>query len=366
MSRIASIARQIAEHGAVVRVTVIRSDGSTPRDTGAAMFVGAGHITDTIGGGALELSAIAHARRLLSELGMPASPSHSAVANLPPASACREGARAAAWQRDVRGFALGPSLGQCCGGHARLLFEVFTQREHPYLEVLARDAEPDTALLLRPLEAGRPLEVATSRKQQTERPLPVMRVVRDMLSGARPRAVELVRGAKGETAWFVEPMARRLVPLYIYGAGHVGRALVHILRDLPFAVTWADTAILRFPSSASPNVQVKATPHLPALAYDLVLTYSHALDLAICHAVLRRGVFGHLGLIGSATKRTRFVKRLAELGIAPPMLARLTCPIGLPGLGGKEPGMIAVAVAAQLLQLTTAGRGALVAGNERQ
>jgi xanthine dehydrogenase accessory factor len=378
MSRIASIARQIAEHGAVVRVTVIRADGSTPRDTGAAMFVGAGHITDTIGGGALELSAIAHARRLLSELGMPAPPSRSAVASPPAASAYREGARAAAWQRDVRAFALGPSLGQCCGGHARLLFEVFTQREHPYLEALACDAEPDTALLLRSVEAGRPLEVATSRNQQTERPLPVMRLVRDMLSGARPRAAELVRGAKGETAWFVEPMARRLVPLYIYGAGHVGRALVHMLRDLPFAVTWADTAILRFPSSASPDVQVKATTDLPALAYDagagvyhLVLTYSHALDLAICHAVLRRGVFGHLGLIGSATKRTRFVKRLAELGIAPPMLARLTCPIGLPGLGGKEPGMIAVAVAAQLLQLATADRqetagGALAAKDERQ
>jgi xanthine dehydrogenase accessory factor len=86
------------------------------------------------------------------------------------------------------------------------------------------------------------------------------------------------------------------------------------------------------------------------------MTYSHALDLAICHAVLRRGDFGHLGLIGSATKRVRFMKRLTELGIAPSLLARLTCPIGIPGLGGKEPSMIAVAVAAQLVQLAMAGR----------
>jgi xanthine dehydrogenase accessory factor len=379
MSRIASIAREIAERGAVVRVTVIRADGSTPRETGAAMLVGARHFTDTIGGGALELEAIAHARRMLSELGVPPPPSLRASPNLPPAaSASGEAASAPAWQRDVREFALGPSLGQCCGGYARLLFEMFTAREHAFLAALAGDADPDTALVVRRLEAGRPLEVATRPDEQSDRPLPVTRALRDMLSGARPREAMLVRGAKGETAWFVEPMARRLVPLYIYGAGHVGRALVHMLRDLPFAVTWADTSILRFPDAASLDVQVKATPDLPALAYGaaagayhIVMTYSHAIDLAICHAVLRRGDFGHLGLIGSATKRTRFLKRLTELGIASPLLARLTCPIGLPGLGGKEPGTIAVAVAAQLVQLATVGRqetagGALVAKDGRR
>src|SRR5712691_6344321 len=104
--------REIAEHGAVVRVTVIRADGSTPREAGAAMLVGDGHITDTIGGGALELEAIAHARGLLA----------------------RRADVAAPWKRDVRDFALGPSLGQCCGGHTRLLFEVFTGRELPALE----------------------------------------------------------------------------------------------------------------------------------------------------------------------------------------------------------------------------------------
>jgi xanthine dehydrogenase accessory factor len=364
VSRIASIAREIAEHGAVVRVVVIRADGSTPRETGAAMLVGAGHITDTIGGGALELEAVAHARRMLRELGVPPPPSPRASTKSPPAaSAWGEGTRAPAWQRDVREFALGPSLGQCCGGYAQLLFEMFTAREHPCLETLARGTEPDTALVVRRLEAGRPLEVATSPEEQTDRPLPVTRALRDMLSGGRPCEAMLVRGGEGETAWFVEPMARRLVPLYIYGAGHVGRALVHMLRDLPFAVTWTDTSILRFPNSASPGVQVKATLDLPALAdgaaagaYHIVMTYSHALDLAICHAVLRRGDFGHLGLIGSATKRTRFLRRLTELGIPSATLARLNCPIGLPGLCGKEPGMIAVAVAAQLVQLAIASR----------
>jgi xanthine dehydrogenase accessory factor len=263
----------------------------------------------------------------------------------------------------VRDFALGPSLGQCCGGYTRLLFEVFTGRERPTLEALARGTDPDAALVLRPLESGRPLETVSSRKEPSARPLAVTRALRDMLSGARPREAMLIRGGKVAGAWFVEPLARRMVPLTIYGAGHVGRALVRVLQDLPFAVTWADTAAARFPDVLPPHVHVQATLDLPALAaaapagaWHIVMTYSHALDLAVCHAVLRRGDFGHLGLIGSATKRARFLKRLAELGIAPAALARLSCPIGLPGLGGKEPGMIAVAVAAQLVQLATADR----------
>jgi len=152
-----------------------------------------------------------------------------------------------------------------------------------------------------------------------------------------------------------------MVPLHIYGAGHVGRALVRVLQDLPFAVTWADTAASRLPNPVPLHVRAHATPDLPALAaaapadaFHIVMTYSHALDLAICHAVLRRGQFAYLGLIGSATKRARFTQRLAGLGVAPPMLARLTCPIGLPGVGAKEPAMIAVSVAAQLMALASA------------
>ena len=263
----------------------------------------------------------------------------------------------------MRDFALGPSLGQCCGGYTRLLFEVFTARERPALEALATVTDPDATLVLRPLDGGRPLEVMSTRKDPGERPLAVTRAVRDMLSGARPREAVLIRGSKGDGAWFVEPLERRTMPLYIYGAGHVGRALVRVLQDLPFAITWADTSAARFPDPIPTHVQALPTPDLPALAsaapagaWHIVMTYSHALDLAICHAVLRRGAFGHLGLIGSATKRARFLKRLTELGIPAAMLGRLACPIGLPGLGGKEPSMIAVAVAAQLVQLATASR----------
>jgi xanthine dehydrogenase accessory factor len=340
MTWIANIVGQLTEHDAIVRVTVIRAAGSTPREAGAAMLVGIDHTVNSIGGGALELAAIGHARALLRRL-----------SEADPTSPC--------WQRDVLDLALGPSLGQCCGGHARLLFEAFTAGERHALEALVRTADP-AALVVRPTESGGALQIVSNRKEQAERPLPVTRALREMLAGARPRAPLLIRTAKDHSPWFVEPLARSMVPLHIYGAGHVGRALVRVLEDLPFRVTWADTAAQRFPDAVPPYVGARVSPDLPGLAaaapadaYHIVMTYSHALDLAICHAVLRRGQFGHLGLIGSATKRARFLHRLAGLGIAPAMLQRLTCPIGLPGVGAKEPAMIAVSVAAQLVELAT-------------
>lgn len=361
MAWIETVAHAVAEHGAAVRVTVVRADGSTPRETGAAMLVAGDTVHATIGGGALELQAIAHARALLAALtpSLPASPTS------PPAATARgEGARAApSWQRDVRDFALGPSLGQCCGGHTRLLFEVFTVRERGALDALARDCDADRALLLRPLVSGLPLHAAVDRREhRADWPLSVTRAVRDMLTGARARAPLLMRGGTGAAPWFIEPFARTRHRLYLYGAGHVGRALVHVLRDLPFDIAWIDTAAVRFPDEipAHARAHIAADPAAFAAhtaagdAFHLVLTYSHALDLAICHGLLRRGDARFVGLIGSRTKRARFLKRLSDLGVGEAGLARLTCPIGLPGLGGKEPGMIAIAVAAQLVRLAQA------------
>jgi xanthine dehydrogenase accessory factor len=228
MAWLTDIVRDIDEFGAVVRVSIVRADGSTPRETGAAMRVSARTVQGTIGGGALELTAIAHARALLA----------------------RGSDTAAAWTRDVRELALGPSLGQCCGGHTRLLFEVLTMRERAHMAALARDCDADRALLLRPLAGGMPPCAATDRRaHRAEWPLAVTRTVRDMLSGARAREAVLARGGEGEPAWFIEPLARRQHALYVYGAGHVGRALVHVLRDLPFATTWVDTHAARFPDA---------------------------------------------------------------------------------------------------------------------
>jgi xanthine dehydrogenase accessory factor len=239
---------------------------------------------------------------------------------------------------------------------------VFGACERAHLHRLVRDCDAAGGLILRHLAEGTPPFVATDRKEHhSEWPLGVTRAVREMLSGARPRAPLLVRGHKGEPTWFIEPLARPMHRLYVYGAGHVGRAIVRVLEDLPFVVTWVDTSASRFPERIPPHATAEITPDPAALAGSagagachLVLTYSHALDLAICHSLLRRGDFRFLGLIGSATKRARFLKRLAELGIGEVQLKRLVCPIGLPGIGGKEPAVIAVSVAAQLVQLAAA------------
>jgi xanthine dehydrogenase accessory factor len=156
-------------------------------------------------------------------------------------------------------------------------------------------------------------------------------------------------------AW---PDAAPRFHLQLYGAGHVGRAIVQLLAGLPCRVTWIDERESEFPPGELPphieklciepvDAEVRAAP--PGCFY-LVLTHSHALDMAISEAILKRGDFGFFGLIGSATKKARFLRRLGERGIAAPLLQQMTCPIGVPGIAGKEPEVIALAVVAQLLQ----------------
>lgn len=148
----------------------------------------------------------------------------------------------------------------------------------------------------------------------------------------------------------VEPGA----PLWIYGAGHVGRALVQTMAALPdYAITWVDTGADRFPDVPDTVTQLvaadpaKATAYAPKDAHHLILTYSHEMDLAICHALLTHG-FASAGLIGSATKWARFRKRLADLGHSAEAIKRIACPIGDPALG-KHPTALAIGVAHAML-----------------
>lgn len=141
-------------------------------------------------------------------------------------------------------------------------------------------------------------------------------------------------------------------PLWIYGAGHVGRALVDVMTPLPdFDITWVDTHAVRFPETdvttliaTDPALVVK---HAPKEADHLILTYSHEIDLALCHAVLCHD-FHSAGLIGSATKWARFRSRLAALGHSNEQISRIACPIGDPALG-KHPAAIALGVATAMI-----------------
>ena len=301
----AALGRALAAHRRVARVVVAGVEGSAPREVGAAMLVWEVGQDGTIGGGTLEFEAARAARAMLSE-----------------GPALR-----------LERHALGPALGQCCGGAVRLLTELF-------------EAVPEGAVFARPV-AG-----------PAEPPLAVRRLLAQARGSGQAPKPQLLQG------WMVEPVSAPARPLWIYGAGHVGRALVGTLAPLPdFAITWVDTAADRFPGAIPEGVTqlVAANPaelvrHAPSAAEHLVLTYSHALDLELCHRLLCHG-FSSAGLIGSASKWARFRNRLRQLGHADAQISRIRCPIGNPTLG-KHPQAIAVGVAAALLNPSTATQNA--------
>lgn len=292
----ASLIDACLAHGRVVRVVIAAARGSAPREVGAAMLVWAGGQSGTIGGGALEYEVAAAARQLT---------------------------------QDSRSrHALGPDLGQCCGGAVDILSEIYDVNRARALppDLVARGPDP------MPLSIKRMMKAARNQGQ-----LPPAQMI---------------------DGWMIEPVRAPDQHIWIWGAGHVGRALVDVLQHMPgYRLTWADTAADRFPDRVSEDVTVVPAIDLPALAahapegaHHLILTFSHDIDLGLCHALLTRG-FATCGLIGSATKWARFRKRLVDLGHATAEITRITCPIGDPSLG-KDPAMIAIGVAYRLAQST--------------
>ncbi len=284
-------AREALQQGPAALVTIIATEGSVPRRPGARMVVTGTGLAGTIGGGALEYQATAQARAILS---------------LAPGS----------WR--VQDYPLGPLLGQCCGGRVRLLVE--------HLESV-----PD---------GEGPFEVILSD-----------RVDRKLLPGAGRRTI----GARGPLptagARFLEPVESHSLPVYLFGAGHVGRAIAARATGLPLDIAWYDS---RAEAAETPGVVLADEAAMAACAAEapdgaavVVLTHDHALDYRLVAAALG-GRARFVGLIGSKTKRARFLSRLAADKVD---AARLTCPIGLPGIGGREPEVIAIATLAQLLML---------------
>jgi xanthine dehydrogenase accessory factor len=222
-------------------------------------------------------------------------------------------------------------------------------------------AAPSGRLTLRGTGGGAPIGVSERNDPALDAaPRPVARAARAMLAGERPEGVLLLRGVRrgdGVEDWLIEPAPRVAPPLWIYGAGHVGRALVRALDGLGFDLCWVDTARERFPDPVPDHATMlvatdpaDAAGLAPPGAIHFVMTFSHAIDLAICHRLLMRGDFARLGLIGSETKRARFRSRLQAMGVDPATLDRLTCPIGIGGVASKTPQAIAIVAAAQALQ----------------
>jgi xanthine dehydrogenase accessory factor len=313
-----------------ILVTVAMVEGSGPREPGAKMAVGADRQFDTIGGGHLEMRACEIAREMLR---MPA------------------GTLAA--ERRLQRFPLGPGLGQCCGGVVHLSFERIEHAAREQIDCLTqrwREAQDTWRLIA--LDTLTQPALADAAGASIAGP-------RNALLGQcdKQRSCHLVFDQSGRR-WLVDPCRVYRKHLFLFGAGHVGAAIVRALAELPCHVTWVDERDDMFPPSLPANVRIEATDAPEALidaaapgCSFLVMTHSHALDQRLATHILWRRDVEWFGLIGSNTKRIQFEHRLRERGIAPERLADMVCPIGLPGIGGKAPAVIAVAVAAQLLQV---------------
>jgi xanthine dehydrogenase accessory factor len=302
-----TVERFLTEHGAAVLVTLAQAQGSSPREAGARMMVRPdGRFSGTIGGGALEWLALAEARSMMAGPG-------------------------ASYRRLNK--ALGPELGQCCGGRVVVTLERFGAAD---LDRVSRLAAAERAGGFTTLaEPGRPMA-------RTVAPAELV-----------PPVSAYAQLADGRIA---ERFGSDATALYLFGAGHVGQCLVLALAPLPFAVSWIDPRAGAFPSHVPGNVTCRTgnePVHLleqaPDGAFIAIMTHSHALDLDVAAAALKARRFPYVGLIGSATKRARFAGQLRQIGMASDDIDRLICPIGLTEIHDKAPAAIAAAIAAQLL-----------------
>lgn len=160
----------------------------------------------------------------------------------------------------------------------------------------------------------------------------------------------------GKVTVLLEPFGPPDFTVALFGAGHVGKALVTVLAGVPGRILWIDARAEQFPAAIPSNVEKILTdapedevPDLPPGALALVMTHSHDLDQTICERLLKRGDCRYIGLIGSDTKWRRFEARMIAKGLAPELVRTIRCPIGIDGITGKHPHEIAIAVAAELL-----------------
>ena len=303
-----TLARLLRGGTPAMLVIVAKVEGSGPREPGTRMIVTDDDLYGTIGGGQLEFEALRSARAALK----------------------------AAPDAFVERFPLGPELSQCCGGVVTVMYEPFTSADAAWVEQLCEKAS-------KPLDTVRLVEkTAGAAFSRT--------------SFSDEAAGNFLFDIAGDDFTLTERLGDARQPLWLFGAGHVGKALARALEPLPFKITWIDGRLGQFPADVPGDVGTleAAMPELlvdeaPPGTFFVVMTHSHPLDQDICEAVLRRRDFAYLGLIGSDTKAARFRSRLRSEGLDDADLARLHCPIGLPEIAGKAPEVIAASVAADLL-----------------
>ena len=319
MGWIEQASHSLAAEDKLVRILLAEVRGSAPREIGASMLVSQSITIGSIGGGKLEYNAIEAARAMLLD--------HKTL-----------------MPRTQR-LALGPSLGQCCGGHVTLVFLPISQADVDHIE-----AKAEGWLLWDLSKFAQPDLLSEKKLKQRISKLPGTKV------GTLSNNGNFIKSHRGH--FWIEPAKPEAPQLTLFGAGHVGRELVRILSKSDYDIQWIDPRILEFPSDIPANVlvrpisdPVRQVPRIRDGSDVLIMTHDHALDLAICSAVLRKGGARYVGLIGSETKAARFRKRLREAGFSQDEIDRLVCPIGGGPRNSKNPSAVAILIAAELMSL---------------
>jgi len=308
----------------VVLVTVAGIRGSTPREPGAKMIVTAAETIGTIGGGQLEHQCTHIAVGLLGGDEMP----------------------------EMRKFPLGASMGQCCGGVVEVLFEPIASGLPDWLRDLrALHGQRQPAVIVAATDAAMKFVVTGDGvfdSADHDRPAEIVEQARDVLERRESQVIDGI---------FFDAVVGSDLNIAVFGAGHVGTAVVNALSGLDCNIRWIDSRRDVFRSAprnvrtietAEPALEVAALP--PGSCY-LVMTHSHPLDFEICDRILRRQDAAYCGLIGSTTKRRRFEKRFRQQGLPQADIDKLVCPIGVDGISSKKPAVIAIAVAAEVLRV---------------
>ena len=275
ISKIEEVIEKLLHHHKVARVVIMSTKGSAPRKAHSQMIVTEKQVFGSIGGGQLEYKVTAICQQRLLTIQK--------------------------FEREVRSFALGPSLGQCCGGSVRALIEYF------HLSDLSK---------IEKLNQGEFL-------------------IHELNTNAFPyEGNQLSR--LDEKKFFQERSFEKNTNLYIWGAGHTGREIMSSTKSLPLNRYWIDIAKERFPETIEPDINIlwandptRLVKSFPSGGIHLILTHSHALDLALIQSLLRENNFYKLGLIGSLTKKARFNSQLLKIGFTSDDIDKIVCPIGL-------------------------------------
>ena len=309
-----------------VLVTVAGIRGSAPREIGAKMIVTASETIGTIGGGQLEYQSTRAAVEMLDD-------QHTTL----------------------RSFPLGASMGQCCGGVVEILFEPVAEGMPGWLRDLAAlHGQSEPAIIATRISRSKPAKLIVTATE-------IFGIDREQAdSSLVSKARQLLADnpvTTRDVQEFYDPIVVSDLNIAVFGAGHVGSAVVNALSELDCNIRWVDSrrkmfrkvpANVRAIVASDPALEVAA---MPADSFYLVMTHSHAVDFDICDRILQRRDARYCGLIGSLSKRRRFEKRYRQQGMTQSVIDQLICPIGVDGISGKKPAEIAVAAAAEILKV---------------